>query len=202
MVVYGTRTKQIAKEVITDKCPNCGRQNSTELYVFQKYAHVFWIPFFPTGKTAVSQCEHCKKVLKLKEMPDSLKDVYQRVKTQSKPPVWTFAGLALLTVLISIGVVSSQQNDAKNARLILAPQSGDVFEIKTEDNQYSLYKVDAVKDDSVFVLFNQYETNKLSGLSDLKRKGDAAYTDETFYFSKQDLKAMLEKGTILDIERK
>jgi len=201
MIVYGSRTKQLAKEIIIDKCPNCGRQNSTELHVFQNYAHVFWIPFFPTGKTAVTQCDHCKQVLKPKEMPSSIKSTYENIKSQTKTPIWTFSGLALLAVLISIGVVSAQQNNKKNAQLILSPQSGDVFEVRTKDSQYTLFKVDDVKGDSIFVRINQYETNKISGLSDLKRKGDVAYSEENFVFLKAELKEMMSKGEILDIER-
>jgi hypothetical protein len=202
MIVYGSRTKQLAKEILIDKCPNCGRQNSTELYVFQKYAHIFWIPFFPTGKTAVTQCDHCKQVLKPKEMPSSIKLAYENVKSQTKTPVWTFSGLVILAILVSIGVVSAQQNDKKNALLILSPQSGDVFEVKTEDRQYTLFKVDDVKEDSIFLRINQYQTNKISGLSDLKRKGDGGYSEETFVFLKSELKEMLSKGEIIDIDRK
>lgn len=202
MIVYGSKAKQLAKEIIIEKCPNCGKQNSTELYIFQRYAHVFWIPFFPMGKTAVSQCDHCKQVFKLKEMPSSVKSSYENLKLQTKTPIWTFSGLALVAILISIGVVSAQKNDEKNAKLILSPQSGDVFEVKTEDNQYTLFKVDNVKGDSIFLRVNEYETNKISGLNDLKRKGDKAYSEETFPVLKSELKEMLGKGEIIDIERK
>ena len=135
-------------------------------------------------------------------MPSSVKSSYDNLKLQTKTPIWTFSGLALVAILISIGVVSAQKNDAKNAQLILSPQSGDVFEVKTKDNQYTLFKVDNVKGDSIFLRVNEYETNKLSGLNDLKRKGDMAYSEETFSFLKSELKEMLSKGEIIDIERK
>jgi len=90
MIIYGIRNKELIKEHITDKYPNCGTQNSIDMHVFQKYAHVFWTPFFPLGKTGVSQCDHCKQVLKLKEMPSSLTNVYENLKSQTKTPIWTF----------------------------------------------------------------------------------------------------------------
>ena len=201
MIIYGSRNIQLAKETITDKCPNCGTQNSVELNVFQKYAHVFWIPFFPMGKTAVSQCNHCRQILKNKEMPEAFKSNYEVLKAQNKTPLWTFAGLAILVTLISWGVINDKQNDEKNAKLILAPKSGDVFEIKTPENQYTLYKVDRVNGDTAFVRLHQYESNKISGLTDLKQKGDAAYTEETMPYSLSELKEMLNKGEIRDIER-
>ena len=202
MIIYGSKTKQLAKEVLIEKCPNCGTQNSIELYLFQKYAHVFWIPFFPIGKTAVSQCEHCKQILKLKEMSSSLKTSYENLKSQVKTPIWTFAGIALLAILISFGIWNDKENDAKNANLILAPQVGDIFEIKTQENQYTLYKVESVESDSAAIRINQFETNKKSGLTSLKAKGESAYSEDIYSFSKKELKVMLQKGEILDIDRK
>src|SRR5882672_1182143 len=156
MIIYGVRSTQLAKEIIADKCSGCGTQNSIELYVFQKYAHVFWIPLFPVGKTVVSQCDHCKQVLKQKEMPSSLLSTYESIKSQTKTPIWTFSGLAVIAILITIGVVNDQKNDQENAQLILAPKPGDIFEIKTRENQYTIYKVDEVQGDSVFIRINEY----------------------------------------------
>lgn len=202
MIIYGTKSKELAKQVLTDKCPNCGRQNSIEIYVFQKYAHVFWIPLFPIGKTALSQCDHCKQVLKEKQIPSSLLSSYATIKAQSKTPIWTFSGLALIVALIAFAFVSEKKKDEKNAKLILSPQSGDIFEVKTEDLQYTLYKVDGLQGDSVLIRVNNYETNKVTGLSDLKRKGEAAYSEDLFAIHKKDLQQMLDKGEIMDIERK
>ena len=202
MIIYGSKTNQLAKDLLIDKCPNCGTQNRVELYVFQKYAHIFWIPFFPFGKTAISQCNHCKQVLKLKEMPASLTTAYENLKAQTKTPIWTFSGLALVAVFIALGILNDKKNDEKNAKLVLAPQSGDIFEIKTRDNQYTLYKVENIEGDSAFIRANQFESNKISGLADLKRKGEGAYSEFVFPVAKTELKQMLEKGEILDIERK
>jgi hypothetical protein len=198
MIVYGSRSKELAKDILTDQCPNCGKQNSIDMHVFQKYAHVFWIPIFPMGKTGVCQCDHCKQVLSLKEMPASLVISYNNLKEKAKTPIWMFSGLALLAILITIGIISGKKNDEKNAKLILSPKAGDIFEIKVSDNQYTLYKVNEVLGDSVFVQINDYETNKVTGLNDLKKE---AYSEEVMGFSKAELKQMLEKGEIIDIER-
>jgi hypothetical protein len=199
MIIYGSKSKELAKEILTDKCPNCGTQNSINMHVFQKYAHVFWIPFFPMGKTGVSQCDHCKQVLKLKEMPSSLTTAYENLKAQTKTPIWTFSGLALVAVLITLIVINDKKKDEKNAQLILTPQAGDIFEIKTKDNQYTLYKVDQVQGDSVFVQVSSFEVNKIKGLDDLKKK---EYSEDILGFSKSELKEMFNKGEILDIDRK
>ncbi|MDB5279935.1 MAG: zinc-ribbon protein [Ferruginibacter sp.] len=202
MIVYGTKSTQLLKETLIERCPNCSTPNSIEMHIFQKYAHIFWIPFFPIGKTAISQCGHCKQVLKLKEMPVSLKTDYENLKLQTKTPVWTFAGAALLAIAITAGVISDRKNDEKNATLILLPKAGDIFEVKTKASQYTLYKVSAIEGDSAIVRINNFETNKISGLADLKSKGDTAYAEDEFAYSKKELKAMLDKGEIIDIDRK
>ncbi len=202
MIVYGTRSKLLAKELVTDKCPHCGTQNSTEIHVYQKWAHVFWIPFFPLGKVSASECAHCKQVLKEKEMTSSMQSILQDVKSRSKTPVWTFSGLALLAVLITWAVINDKKTDEKIAKLILAPQAGDIFEIKTPESQYTLYKVAGIQGDSVMIQQNNMETNKPSGLRKIKEQGDAGYSEELISVSKAELKSWFDKGEIIDVERK
>jgi hypothetical protein len=198
VIVYGTKSTQLAKEPVIEKCPNCGTANSVDMYVFQKYFHVFWIPVFPTGKLAVSECSHCKQVLKQKEMPFQIKASIDGVKSQTKTPVWTFSGLALLAILITAMVINDKQKNELNAKLILEPRSGDIFEVKTESNNYTLYKVEKIEGDSVILAVNNYETNKVSGLYELKVKG---FSTELYSFHKNELKQMLADGEIMDIER-
>jgi len=202
MIVYGQKAKVLTTETLTEKCPNCGAVASVQLSVVQKYAHVFWIPFFPLGKTGVSQCGNCKQVLKLKNMPQSFKDAYDAFKAQAKTPAYMYVGIVLLAIVIAAAVYQSNQDDKKNAQWITAPQRGDIFEIKASDKQFTLYKVDDIVGDTVFVRPNLYETDKLSGLNDLKMKGDTSFAEETLPLLKPALKSMLEKGEIVDIDRK
>jgi hypothetical protein len=201
MIIFGSRAKLLASKSTLETCNNCGTQQSVHLSIFQKYAHVFWIPFFPLGKTAVSECGHCKQALRTNEFPPSTKLSYDNLKRESKTPFWMFSGLALVAIFVVFSSYESKQNHKKNAALIQAPVKGDVFEIKTQDNQYTLYKVAGVEGDSVLIRFNRYETNKITGLSDLKRKGDEGYSEDIYSFGKSELKQMFEKGEIRDIER-
>lgn len=201
MIIYGTRSKLLAKQMIPQKCSHCGTSNSVDLYVFQKYAHVFWIPFFPIGKTGANECSHCQQVLQLKQMPDTIKASYTHLRSQEKTPLWMFTGLALLAVLVVAGVVTSKQKEERNAHLIAAPHQGDIFEVRTDAQRYTLYKVHAVKGDSAFLQLSSFETNKKSGLYDLKAKGETAFTEELYAFSTAELKEMVQKGEIIDIER-
>ena len=202
MIIYGWKPTGIATENIREKCPHCGTPDSLQMDIYQKYAHVYWIPLFPIGKTAATQCSHCQQVLQKKEFPPDLQYAYETLKIHAKTPVWTFSGLGILALLIAWGIISSKQTDEKNARLILSPQKGDLYEISINTNRYTLYKVEKVAGDSVFLLFNQYESNKESGLSDLKNKGNEAFSTELMPLHKNELKTMLDLREIISIDRK
>ena len=127
MIIYGSKATQLAKASISQSCPHCQQTNSIDMYVFQRYAHVFWIPFVPIGKTGVSQCAHCKQTLKFKEMSSSLKLAYQDVALQAKTPYWTFVGVALVGVLLIISIIQSGVHDARTSILLQSPQAGEVL---------------------------------------------------------------------------
>jgi len=198
MIIYGTRSTELAKRILKEKCTNCETPNSIQLYVFQKYAHVFWIPLFPLGKQGVSQCNHCKQILNHPQFPASLAKDYKDLQAETKAPIWTFAGIVLIVAFIGLAMYNSKVTDELNAQRIAAPQGGDILEIKTKDNQYTLFKVDHVAGDSVFIQMNNYETNKRTGLIDLEKK---EYSELIYGFSKAELKEMLQKGEILEIKR-
>jgi len=201
MIIYGSKTKLLTTELVDGRCPNCNEQNCIQMSVFQKYAHVFWIPLFPMGKTGATQCSNCKQVLSKKEFSIELKERYETLKTHFRTPVWTFSGLAILAILITWGVYSEKQNKEKNAQVILSPMKGDIYHVKTETKQYTLYKVDDVVGDTIYLLMSEYETNKISGLMEMKRKGDAAYGQFVAHVPKSELKQMFDKEEIFDIER-
>lgn len=201
MIIYGSKATSISSEISTDKCPSCDTAKSVQITIFQKYAHIFWIPTFPIGKTGVSVCSHCKQVLEKKEFTRSLNDNYETLKIKSKTPIWTFAGLMVIATLIIAITINGQQNDEENRKLIASPQKGDIYEIKLDYKQYTLYKVNDIRGDTVFILMNQFETNKISGLTELKDKGESNFIQEPIPMLKSELTAMLERGDIMDIER-
>ncbi len=198
MLIYGWKSTPIGSEDLGSKCSHCGTMLSVQVFVFQKYAHVFWIPAFPIGKTGGSHCSHCKQTLKPKEMPQDVKLSYDNLRARSKAPVWTFSGLAIFALLVTWGIFASRQSAAANAKMILAPQPGDVYEVKQGPSSFTLYKVSRVEGDSVYILHNMYESNKRSGLSGLLNK---EYDPEPEVLAKSELKELFDKGTIDDIRR-
>ncbi len=201
MIISGTKIKLLESETIPDTCTFCGNNNCVDVNVMQKYIHVFWIPFLPIGKSAQSKCRHCKHTLEEKELPDSFQEVYQRNKISSKAPIWMYSGLLFVVLLIAFGVYSSSKNDEKNLQLIAAPKAGDIYHMRTPNAQYTLARVNAVKGDTVFLLWSKLETDKITGLSKILSIGNDAFNDSAEPILLSELKLQLEKDEIIDIDR-
>ena len=201
MIIYGWKSTHLKQELLAQGCPTCGKHNTITMAVFQRYAHIFWIPLIPIGKQGVSRCQHCGDTLDHTQMPSSLKKTYGEVKTRSKVPLWTFSGLAILSGLVIAGVVNGRQKTARNEAMIAAPHEGDILEVKIKSDSYTLYKVADITADSAYLLMNQYETNKASGLSTIKGKGASAFLTTPVGFGRKELKSLFDQGMIIDIER-
>jgi hypothetical protein len=201
MIIYGSRSSHLGtKQLTNEKCPHCGTVGSLIMSTYAKYAHVFWIPIFPLGRTGVSQCQHCKQVLEVKQMPPNIRQYHEVSLAENRIPLWQFSGLALLMVLIAWTVYSSGKDKEEQAVFLASPAKGDVYEMKTEAGNYTLFKIVAIADDSVNVVYNDFEVTKLSGINKIDK--DENYPDSIYYsLSLGELKAMFEKGKIMDINR-
>ncbi len=202
MIVLGSNSALVHKEFIIEPCPVCNHINCVEMNVLQKYAHVFWIPFFPVGKTGISICGHCKKVMKLGEMPETYKQAYHNARLQSKTPVWTFSGLAL-TGLVALWITYNiNKNNQLYNELLASPRKEDLYKVKTEESRYKLYKVSRVNGDTVFVRYSRTDAGKSKNTKYILQQGEEAFYKEENPVLKTDLQKMLEEGRLLSVERR
>ncbi|MBY0536820.1 MAG: zinc ribbon domain-containing protein [Chitinophagaceae bacterium] len=202
MLIYGSRATKLKAEPIVYTCKHCQSKNTTTMVMFQKYAHVFWIPFCPIKKLAVTQCEHCKQVLEQKQFDPELKEIFAEQKSTLKTPIWTFIGLALLIVLIVTIIQDEKKESAENKVFLEQPQVGDVYTMRTKEGNYTLFLVKEVTKDSIGYWMNNYEVNKISGLHKIPANGDSAYLPITVYMARKELLPLLDKGEIHDVSRK
>lgn len=200
MIIYGSKAVHLkSKESKTTTCPNCGTKGSVILSVYRRHAHIFWIPLFPIGKKGVSQCQHCKNVLKTKEMPAPIKREYDLLKKDVKGPLWQFTGLALITILIAWGIYANNKREKLNLEYISAPMKGDVYEYTIALGSHSTLKVIRLSNDSVFVAPNDFEISKKSGIHKIDKPEN--YPESTYGISKNELKKMYDSGAIFEINR-
>jgi hypothetical protein len=200
MIIYGSKAVHLKSEQsVTATCPSCKTQGSVVISVYRKHAHIFWIPLFPIGKVGLSQCQHCKSVLKTKEMPDSIKSEYNVLKEQTKGPLWQFIGLGLIAFLIIWGSFANSNDKKQELEYISSPKAGDIYEYKIEAGKYSTIKVVDASKDSVFVIYNDYELNLMSQLYKIEKPEN--YSGAPCGISRNKLKEMYVSGEIFDIKR-
>lgn len=201
MVFYGTKAKNIHNGQLKNvKCPNCENETSMTYSVFGKYAHVYWIPFFPIGKVGVTECDSCKRTFEIKELPENIKTKYQREeeKNGAKTPIWFFSGLFIVAAIAVFGYFASQQTAANELSYLEKPEVGDVYEYQTETGYYSSMKLQSIVEDSLFFYLNEMETNKKSGISDIDK---AANYKVIYGYSKAEIKQLYTDKDIYEINR-
>ncbi|SFU42301.1 zinc-ribbon family protein [Pustulibacterium marinum] len=200
MIFYGHNSTKLATRTSkTAICPHCDTQGSITFHIFSKYAHIFWIPMFPYKKIAYSECDHCKQTLGFQKMPMVMQKEMKQIKEASVSPKWQFAGLGILVVLIIVGIISSKRSSALDKEYLETPIIGDVYEYKDNPSSYSTMKVVNVFNDSVYVVFNDYATNRMSGIDEIDIKKN--YGTEEYVFGKEELANMYEAGDIYSVNR-
>jgi hypothetical protein len=200
MIIYGRRSSTIkAAELTNEKCPSCQTQGSLIMGIYSRYAHIFWIPMFPIGKTGISQCQHCKQVLKLNEMPAELKYHYQTLKAQSNVPKWQFIGLIIIAFLVIMTIISTHVGKKNEAQYLATPQCGDIYKYKSDNGNYSTWKLTKITKDSLAVALNNYEITKITGIYKIDKPEN--YSDSSVWMSKTEVSKMYSEGKIFGINR-
>ena len=201
MIFYGTNASRLKDGRLNNvTCPNCKEHTSMTYSVFGKYAYIYWIPFFPLGKTNVLECNNCKKTFKLKELPEQIKHKFQLEK-HTGIPYKHFTGLAIIGIIIASTAFFNAKNKEKEAEYVKAPQINDMY--RTEGSKaswYTIAKVSNVRKDSVYLIFNDYEVDKKSGIKDIDIP--ANYNEEfKEAYSIEDLQQLYKDDIIYQIDR-
>lgn len=200
MIIYGSRATHLKTERVNNvKCDYCNQQNQHTISVYGKYAHVFWIPLFPIGKKAVSECTHCKSTLEKKDMNEQLKRAHNEVKQNTKTPIWNWAGFGVLALLIGAGMFASNKHKKDVVNFIAQPKKGDIIEYSSSKGNYSTLKITNVANDSVYVVANSMEIAKKSKIYKIDKEKN--YNAERYALSLKDYKNAFDTKRFLDVDR-
>ena len=72
-MLFGTCEKDFATFDIEGlKCRTCREPSDQQITLLSKYFHIWWIPMFPIGQRAISECSNCKKTLGVHEFSQNL----------------------------------------------------------------------------------------------------------------------------------
>ncbi len=202
MIVFGTRASNIRNgQIINVDCPNCQSNTTMKYSVFAKYAHVYWIPFFPTSKMTVAECNSCKKTFEYIELVDSIKKKFERIK-ESNPvryPVWMFSGLFVIAGIMGFGYYESKESEANTADYVKNPKVGDVYSFKLDNGHYTTARIDKVARTEVYVTFSDYEIDLESDIDRVDEPQN--YTTQKDTFDLIAMQRLYNEKTIIEITR-
>lgn len=201
MIFYGTKGSHLnTQKTKPAKCNNCNEITPHMVSVYGKYGYLYWIPVFPMSKKVFSECTNCNATFEFKEMGSELKDISKDIKNNTKTPLWYWSGLAIIALLIAIGYYYSVEHDKDVVNYIKEPKVGDVIEFKNTDTYYySTLKIARVTNDSIFVIQNNYETDKKSGVYKIDKEKN--YTTEPFGIARNEIQKMFDEKIFYDINR-
>ncbi|NQX77118.1 hypothetical protein [Gilvibacter sp.] len=200
MLIYGSKAIHLgSSKPKTGTFPSCESTGSITLNVYRRHSHIFWIPLFPMGKLGRGHCENCNTEFKPKKLDESHKQAYLRLKSESRGPIWQWAGLAIFVCFVIGAVVASNVQDKRELEYLAAPESGDIYRYKAGYSSYTTFKVVRVDTDSLYIMDNSYEVDKYSGIYKIDKEEN--YMEPVYGVSREQVLEMHEAGDIMRIER-
>jgi hypothetical protein len=201
MIVYGWNTKNIKQAPLDNyECPNC-QQKESVLVIFARYIHIFWIPVFPIKKAAIIVCNQCKHETDEKAINLGTQSTIKQLKATVPVPKYLFSGLVLILAAIGYFIYDGMQTDKLEQAYLDAPQQGDVYLIKNNDepSEYNHYllKVRETNGDSVWVSSSAFSYNGI--VSELDPK-DGFY-DVMYAMHKNDIQEIKKAGDLKKVMR-
>ncbi len=97
------------------ECEYCRSIGTLDLHVQCEYFHIYWIPFFPVGKSGGSVCRHCKQALLQHELPARSREVLLKLKSETRRPIFHFFGAAVVAFLIVLAIVLPENLDVSSS---------------------------------------------------------------------------------------
>jgi len=186
-------------DVFGVKCKNCDARKSLELISYNRYMHIFFVPFVTSGKESRVLCNNCGAEYRVDIQPERIKELARSEQGLIKTPLWHFSGLgiviALFITLIFLKIRDNQFNDI----YIKSPKMGDVYSMDEGDGFYTTSKVTSVTQDSIFIKFNTHEVSEKRGLSELEKESE--FFPFSIGYSRAEIEALYETDEIFSISR-
>lgn len=199
MLIGGNKTTKTYYKKIEGKCPNCGNQ-TLGIEIYQKYGHLFWIPFVPLYKIGLLNCTHCKLALEKKEVPAELLNEFELTKKEAPIPKWTFIGLLLFVILIIVFSITNSNNEKEQNLMFNNPKVGDYYNGKLLfDNQYVVYKLVSVKNNEYKLVVSNYQAENILGLTAVKNKN--SYSQDTIVLDENSFREYRTQGMFISVIR-
>jgi len=181
------------------KCENCDELGTIEISIKGVYASFWMIPLFPFRKKGRSECGNCFQKLKPKKMPHSLLLEYDNFESTVRAPLWQYFGVAVLPILIVLALYQSEKSDNRQMGYLNEPQIGDVYSLDVMPGRFTTFKIHALSDDSIQVVYNSKEVKKYLKILTIDKAEN--YVSQPMSMAKVDIKNMYKQELIRSIKR-
>ncbi|MDB9835871.1 hypothetical protein OAC51_03095 [Flavobacteriaceae bacterium] len=198
MIIFGTRTRNIATTNSSATCTSCDEKKMF-FNVQGTYAHIMWIPTIPFGKKVYSWCGHCQVFLELSEMPQDQRNKAREFRSQTPYPKWFFSGIILFTLLIGGSVLFDKMEKSNLPKYVNDPQIGDIYYIEEKPNVFTSLKIDSFDSDSLYFYWNSLYVSKSYDISEIDQSHN--YQNVIYGTARETINERFEEGTIIKIKR-
>lgn len=195
LILHGRKTAKIKK--FTDNlqhCPFC-KTFDLQVEVYRDYYHLYFIPLVALGdKSAKIRCKSCGEPIRSETRE---KEYIISVRT----PFYLYSFPILIAVTIALVIGNDYYNRSQTNKYLEHPEINDVYSIKSNANKFDSYyftKIIAIEKDSIRMLHNKFEYLFLQANFS---EEDYFVKEDTIFFSKMDLKRMLDSSEITVINR-
>lgn len=190
-IIYGRKQATIKKYTHSqDSCKSC-KSFDLSIKAYKQYFHIYYIPFFPYGaKTIEIRCKSCGE-------PNRDVSLQNHYEQNTKTPFYLFSGLILIAALIGVLMIRVEYKQKEKVKFVAAPQVGDVYTIH-QDTVYYFLRLSHIKGDTVFAYPSYLAYN---GYVPKMQNDDYFSKDDELFYTKQELKEMLEKAEIHKVHR-
>lgn len=195
--IFGIREKRIKKyNDLAKYCESC-KKIPIEYHVYQKYVHIFWMPVFPLGKHVKKYCPHCNELLENVVSP-----VSSSYMSKTKTPIYLYTLIILFFLLIALLVNENIKTQKLKKEYLQNPEVGDVYIMRDKDENnktvYYFQRISRIGIKKIYFYLNTLYYYQYTSKFDNK---DKFVKDREFGIEKDQLKELLDKGTINSIIR-
>lgn len=192
MIFFGSNSSTIKKGQIRNlKCPNCENDVTMSYTVFGNYVHIYWIPFFPTGKAKILECNNCKATYNLKDLDQRTNDKFKQEidRNPIQIPLKHFSFVGIIGVIVAGSFFLGKIKDKDTLEYGKNPKIGDVYYYETPElaGHYSTLKITKITADSIFVLENNMEIDSKTDIDDILDEKNYTYP---YAYSKEEMKEL------------
>lgn len=124
----------------------------------------------------------------------------EKETTKSKGGIkWVLSILGGMAVLMGLGALYYNYRKDKEKTYLSNPKIGDIYEMELKSGHFSTAKIVSITKDSIYVTYNNYETDKAEGIDEIDIERNYGIFKDGF--TKKKIETLFAQDSIFAINR-